>query len=170
MPAKRRGSAMVEFVLVGIPALFLTISVFEVSMIMWQYHTLAEGVAQATRYAAAHGQECSTNGNTCATSIGAVATVLHQQAIGLDTAKVNVTFVSPNGTNGPYTLADCISPGAINTTTFPPANSGGAPGSLITISVTYAIPNPLFIFWTGSAPMSAHTYTLGATSTQEILF
>jgi Flp pilus assembly protein TadG len=168
MAAKRRGSAMLEFVLVGIPALFVALSVFEVSMIMWQYHTLAEAVAQGTRYAAAHGQGCSANGNTCSTTIGTVAGVVGRQALGLDPARINITLVSPAGSNGPQTVAFYTSP--MNATAFPPVGATGAPGGLITISVTYAIQNPLFLFWTGLAPMNPHTYTLGATSTQEILF
>jgi Flp pilus assembly protein TadG len=36
----RRGSSILEFVLVGIPIIFVLISLFEISRGMWTYHTM----------------------------------------------------------------------------------------------------------------------------------
>lgn len=169
MTARQKGSAMLEFALVGIPVIFLIIAVFEVSMIMWQYHTLAEAVAQATRYAAAHGQSCYTSPNSCGITVYNVATAIENQAVGLLPARITITLSTSSDSYGPFTVESCISPSP-DTTDFPPNDSSAAAGNPITISATYAIANPLYFFWTGAGKLSAPAYTLGATSTQEILF
>src|SRR5580698_805116 len=168
MTARRKGSAMLEFALVGIPTIFLIIAVFEVSMIMWQYHSLAEAVAQAARYAAAHGQSCHTSPNTCGITVYDVATAMENQAVGLLPARITITLSTSSDSYGPFTVESRISP-SHDTTAFPPNDSSAAAGSPITIAATYAITNPLYLFWTGTGTLSAPAYTLGATSTQEIL-
>jgi hypothetical protein len=45
---RQRGSAMIEFTLVGIPMIFLLISIFEISRAMWNYHTLAFAIREGT--------------------------------------------------------------------------------------------------------------------------
>ncbi len=70
---KRLGQALAEFTFVGIPIIFILISVFEVSRGMWMYHTLAYAVKNGTRYASVHGINCvgtSFNANSCAVSMG----------------------------------------------------------------------------------------------------
>ena len=58
--SKRRGQALVEFTFVGIPMIFILISVFEMSRGMWIYHTLTYAVKEGTRVAMVHGQDCVT--------------------------------------------------------------------------------------------------------------
>ena len=49
---RRRGSALLEFTLVGIPILFLSTSVISASLDMWQFHNLAYGTQMTARYVA----------------------------------------------------------------------------------------------------------------------
>ncbi len=172
MPRGRRGSAMVEFALLGVPTLFLTVSVFEISMTMWQYHTLAEAAAQGARYAATHGSDCSQNGNTCTTTAKQVASVIANSAVGVDPTKVTVTLTPQTGSAiGPYTLSDCETADANApncTNNFPPTSL--APPSTITVRMTYAVSNPFVLFWPGAGKVADKGMTLGAISTEELLF
>lgn len=62
---RRGGNAMIEFVLVGIPLIFVLISIFEMARGMWLYHTLAYSVKEGVRYTIVHGQNCATAPNSC---------------------------------------------------------------------------------------------------------
>jgi hypothetical protein len=165
---------MLEYVLYGIPALFLTLSVFQGSVTMWQYHTLAEAAATGARYAVTHGSDCSQNGNTCTTTAKQVAAVIQSAAVGLDSTKVNLTLTPQSGTAiGPYFLSDCVA-GNSNasgcTGNFPPSGTNGAPPNTITVKMTYLANNPFVMFWPGAGSMMQKGVTLGAVSTQEIMF
>ena len=158
-----------EFVLVGIPTVFLVLSVFEISMIMWQYHTLAEAVARVARYAAANGETCYGSGYSCGTTVGNIATAIKDQAVGILSANLTITLTANGSQIAQGTVDSFITP-TLNTTDFPPDGANGAAGSQITIVASYPIPNPLFGYWPGGGVMAAKKYTLQATSTQEILF
>jgi hypothetical protein len=122
-----------------------------------------------TRYAAAHGQSCYTSPNSCGITIYNIATAIENQAVGLVPANINITLSTTSDSYGPFTVTSCISP-THNTTDFPPNDSSAAAGDTITISATYKVTNPLYMLWTGAGKLSTPLYTLGATSTQEILF
>src|SRR5580658_5267649 len=169
MAGARRGSSMLEFALVGIPTIFLVVSLFEISMIMWQYHTLAEVVARVARYAAVNGQTCYGSGYSCGTTVGNIATAIKNQAVGILPANLTITLTANGSQIAQGTVESFISP-TLNATDFPPDNSNGAAGSQITIVASYPIPNPLFGYWPGGGTMAEQKYTLKATSTQEILF
>ena len=101
------GQALVEFTLVGIPIIFVLISIFEVSRGMWLYHTLAYSAKVGVRYASVHGINCIgsavnpklQNPNDCAVKMGpadtqgTVAYVIRQAAVGLDPTKTTITFI-----------------------------------------------------------------------------
>ena len=55
------GSTFLEFVLVGVPVIFVMFSTFEMARGMWSYHSLAYAVREGTRYAIVHGASCSTD-------------------------------------------------------------------------------------------------------------
>ena len=96
--SKRRGQALVEFTFVGIPVIFVFISVFEIARGMWMYHTMAYAAKEGVRYASVHGYNCTKNGNTCTVNIGpvsdttSVAGVIRRAAVGLDLASTQLTF------------------------------------------------------------------------------
>ena len=85
---RQRGSAMIEFTLVGIPMIFLLISIFEMSRAMWNYHTLAFAIREGTRYAVVHGSGCSTDPrNSCQATVAQVAQRIQDAGIGLDAVR-----------------------------------------------------------------------------------
>ena len=82
-----RGASTIEMTLVGIPLMFVLISIFEISRGMWTYHTMATAVREATRYAMVHGQNCvytpPTITNNCAITVGNLATRLRDYGAGI---------------------------------------------------------------------------------------
>jgi len=162
MNRRRRGSAMLEYVLVGIPSLLLSLSVFEVSMAMWQYHTMAEASQIAARYIVTHGSTCN-----CAVNVGNIATVVQNSAVGLTPANINLTLTSSHLTVT-CAVSSCIT-GSNASTAFPPIQDSTA-GNAITVAMTYKVVNPLVMYWPGGVQMQDHSYTLGAQSLQEILY
>ena len=165
MRRSRSGTAMIEFVFLGIPVIFVTMSIIEASIAMWQFHSMAFAVAVATRYAATHGAGCSLNGNTCSITVGAVTTMLSNQGPALNTAKLNATLTTNSATKTCNPINTCLS----STTQFPSA-ADNAVGLDVKIAVTYPVFNPLAMFWPGAGTVSSPNVTLGATSKQRILF
>ena len=135
---QQRGSAMVEFVLTGIPLIFVWISVVQMSLGMWHYHTLQYAVKAAGTYIAHHGTGCSATGNTCANQIKDAASVLKAVAIGIPASEVTVTFTALKSDHTtaatPVTcqLDACVT----NTTTWPP-HQLRQPGADIKIKADY---------------------------------
>jgi Flp pilus assembly protein TadG len=158
----RRGSALIEFTLVGIPVIFLTISVFSVSIDMWEFHELPQAVEMTARYAATHGQGCA---GTCGLTVANLASYFEAQNISLLPSLVNVTFTDGTGSIDCSPLTDCES----NSTAFPNASSS-APGQDVTVYATYTLKNPVAMFWPSSPGSVWHAFTVGATSRQSILF
>lgn len=156
---------MLEFALLGVVVIFLTMSVFEGSLMMWQYHTLAEAVQVGARYISAHGVDCTENGNSCTITVGNVASYIAQQAVGLNPAVLNVTLTSASGSVPCDPLNSCNT----STTVFPPS-SDNAVGSNVKVTATYTMNNPIVMFWPGVSTKSIGSLTLGATSTQRIMF
>jgi Flp pilus assembly protein TadG len=161
----QRGSATLEAGLLGVAIIFLMLSAFEGSIIMWQYHTMAEAVQVSARYAAAHGLGCTQNGNTCSITVGQIASYIQSTGVGLDPAKLNVTLVSTNSTVTCSPLNTCTS----NGTVFPPSGDN-SPGADVKVTATYLMSNPLVMFSPGAGASKIGKVTLGATSTQRILF
>lgn len=166
--SKTRGSSMLEFTLVGIPALFLLISIFEISRGMWAYHTLTTAVNVAARYASLHGQGCSATGYTCGIAVEDVANKIAATAPGFSPNDLNVTLTSAvSGTVTCRPLSSCQT----NTTPWPPAASGeNAPGQEIVITGQYLFRSALAMVVPGSAPVSFSSVNLGASSRQVIQF
>src|SRR6266702_3995533 len=91
---QQRGSAMVEFTMAGVASIFLLISTFQLAMIMWNYHTMAFAIHEATRYVAVHGVGCTKPGNTCSVTVGTIAHEISSLGIGIPADTVNVTLTS----------------------------------------------------------------------------
>src|SRR5262249_5487382 len=79
--SKRRGVAMVEFALAGIASATLLISTVQLSIAMWNYHTLAYATHETNRYISVHGRSCTQGGNTCSINVGNIATRFKTLAI-----------------------------------------------------------------------------------------
>jgi Flp pilus assembly protein TadG len=157
----RRGDALIEFTLLGIPVIFVTISLVTVSLDMWQFHELPYAVEMTARYAATHGQGCAS---TCSVSIGNLATYFQSQNIALLPSQVNVTLTDGGGSTSCSPLTNCSS----NATVFPRA-ANNAPGSDITVYATYVLKNPIAMFWPPNEDGS-RDFTVSATSRQRITY
>lgn len=157
---------MLEFALVGIPTLFLTVSTVEVSMTMWQYHTLEECATVGARYVITHGADCASS---CTVNVGNVISKITATGVGLDPTKLSVTLVSastsPTGTT--YNPASSYTSTA---TQFPPT-ADATVGDDITVIVSYTEDNPFMMLWTGDKVANGgSSYTLAAKSRQRIVY
>ncbi len=163
---RRSGQSLLEFTLLGIPMVFITISVVYVSIAMWQFHSLAYASEMTARYVSVHGVTCAANGNTCTITVGNIATFFSTQAMALDASKVIVKMTDGSGTTTCNPLNTCNS----SSTQFPNSNSSyNSVGSDITIIATYGVKSPLAMFWPPDID-TAHDYTVGAQSRQRIMF
>jgi len=165
---RQRGSAMVEFATAGIASTFLLISTFQLAMIMWNYHTMAYAVHEATRYTAVRGINCTKPGNTCSTTVGGIATKIKTLGIGIPAGTVNVTLTTDSGAaTNCYPLSSCFT----NTTVWPPStNTDNALGKYITISASYQFQSALIFFWPGVGTQNFGRIGLPASSKQTIVF
>ena len=161
----RRGSTMIEFTLLGIPGLFICISVVMSGIDMWQFFTLSYAAAETARFASVHGATCAPPTNTCQITRAQVAAYFENQALALNTATTVLTMTDGSGAITCNPITSCPS----DTTKFP-AITNNAVGSNITVTATYPISNPLFMFWPGAGRVNPGTFTLGASSTQELLY
>jgi Flp pilus assembly protein TadG len=178
-----RGNALIEFTLVGIPIIFVLISIFEISRGMWIYHSLAYAAKSATRYASVHGKNCATAPNSCQVSIADVARTLATAAPALIPAETDVTFsmsadpgAAPNGRDVACVLNSCLSlavawPNDRSTADTPPVyKAGNAVGNSVTITIATNFRTALSLFWPGTAPVSFGLIRLSASSTDQIQF
>ena len=163
-----RGNSIVEFTMAGIPVIFLIYSTIQLGVMMWNYHTLAYAVNEGAHYAAVRGQGCSTNGNTCGTTVGTLAQQIANAAIGIPSNQVNVTLTTASGQTQPCNpLSSCFT----NTTAWPPStNNDNATGKNVTVSAKYLFPSALAMFWPSAGASHFGVFALPATSTQQILF
>jgi len=162
--------------LVGIPIIFILISIFEMSRGMWIYDTAAHAAREGVRFAIVHGFNCVPTApvtNDCGTgtpkpyTIAGVAQVIQNAGVGLDPATTTVTFTapSPGGAAVTCTLTAC----AAITSTWPPAGQN-AVGTIIQIDISTPFNSALAMFWPGAGKVSFSAVNLGATSMDAIQF
>ncbi len=169
---RRRGSTIVEFTLVGIPLIFVLISVFEMARGMWIYHTVAHAVKEGTRFAIVHGYNCSISPNSCQRTVGDVVRVVRDAGVGLDPGQLNLTLTAESST--PITCnpaSTCLG----RTDIWPPypANQPGI--STVEITATYPFESAIAMFWPGAAGpggkgMNFPRFNLPASSRETIQF
>jgi len=153
---------MLEFVLAGIPMMFVLISMFELSRGLWAYHSVGYSVREGVRYATFHGKGCLSP-NTCSVTIGQISSVIKSAGSGLDPAAVTVQFTSAVGAVSSNTLANQLA----STTVWPPAGSN-SPGQNVKISMKYPFRSFLGVLWSGSS--SNQIIYLPASSTEPIQY
>jgi hypothetical protein len=157
---------MLEFVLVGIPGLFLAISMIQMALGMWQYHTLDSALQQAGRYIAVRGRGCTENGNTCSVSVGTIAQQIGTYALGMPAQTLSVTLRPPGGAP---TICNPLSSCYANATVWPPGPYN-APGMIFTITGTFTWSPAIGMVWPGTRSSRFPTVVLGASTAQEIMF
>lgn len=164
--SRNRGSALIEFTLVGVPILFLLITTFEMSRAMWTYHTLAHAVRRGLRAAVVHGQNCGVNNNNCTWTVADVTRTIRQAGVGLDPQRLSVTLISDAGSLSCNPISSCSG----NATVWPP-NNANTPGRRVTIRAAYGFQSAMVLFWPGAGPMArTGTLNLPAESSQVIQF
>ena len=161
---------MLEFTLVGIPLMFVLISIVEVSRGMWIYHSLAYAVKEGARYTIVHGQNY-TSITGINNTIQNVCNVIVNAGPGLIPNQLSLTFTS-DSTTSTYTASSCP------TTVWPPGASvsnpnilDNEPGENITITGTYPFQSAISMFWPGKTKgMQVPTITFPAGSTEMMQF
>lgn len=178
---------MIEFTMVGIPVIFLTIAIIEMSIEAWKYESMMYAIQYAGRYAAEHGRTCgktvntptSTTTNACLIEVETVANMINAQAPSLDPSQMNVTLstqasISSTTTTSTVTC-DPLNSCFTNSAYFPNTSDNGV-GLCIAITATYPMKNPIPFMWFNSGASSgtlsgaATSWTLGATTKQTIVF
>jgi len=161
----QRGNTAIEFVMTGIPLIFMIISIVEISRGMWVYDTLAHAAESTTRDMAVRGLDCSQYVTNCGMTIGGYSKLFAVWAVGLDPGQVAVVFQTTNNTVTCNPLNTCYT----NTTAWPPS---GDNGRNLDIWVTGTMPfnSAIGMFAFGSAPVTFGSFTLSAKSHQQILF
>jgi hypothetical protein len=165
---RRRGSVMIEFVLVGIAGMTLMVSTVQLGLVMWNYHTLAEAVHETNRFIASHGRSCAVGGNSCTITVGDIATKLKGLAVGIPDTSINMTLTSQSG----VTLScNPLSSFESNGTQWPPvADFDNSPGAYTTISANLAIQSSIISLWYGTTGQRINSVHLTSTSSIPIVF
>lgn len=168
MRNRRRGSTLLEFTLTGLPVMFLSLSVVECGLSMFEYNSMANAVTVAARYASNHGATCQSP-NACTIKVSDVANLIANTAWILDTSKLNVVLTANGVATNCKPLNTCQTNASPSTNQFP-ASGDNAVNMDITITATYKGTNPMPMFWPPNADVDDSGYTLGAQSRQRIQF
>jgi hypothetical protein len=162
--SRRGGNALIEFTLLGIPLMFITISIVSIGIDMWEFHCLEYTTQLTARYVTMHGRGCSQNGNTCTVTVGNVSTYFKNNALALDGAKTTLQLTDGSGTTTCNTVTACTT----TNTQFPGASYNSV-GSDVTIWASYTLRNPIAIFW---PPLNdpANDFVVAARSRQKVIF
>ncbi|MCU1336089.1 MAG: TadE family protein [Bryobacterales bacterium] len=174
---QKRGATTIEMTLVGVPLIFVMISIFEVSRGMWMYHTAAHAVKKGVRFATVHGLDCVTNlpavTNNCTVTANDIAAAIQYAGVGLplgpSSNMTTLTFSSLNGSfscplDGSDTGVDCAG-------VWPPAGAGAdKQGNSLRIIIKVPFPSALAMFWPGSTPVSFALTNLYADSADAVQF
>jgi Flp pilus assembly protein TadG len=168
---RQSGNTIVEFTLVGIPLIFVLISIFEISRGMWLYETAAHAVREGARYAAVHGNTCTSAPNVCPISTVDIATAIQNAGVGLDPTQFTVTISSGTGVSPPSIVTGKLTD-LLRSSTPPPfsLNSGSGPGEDVVIMGSYEFRSALAMFWPGGGHTSFAVVHLAATSRERIEF
>ncbi len=144
MRNKRKGTAILEFTLVGIPMIFVLISIFELARGMWMYHTTAYAVKEATRLAIVKGQGYvyarDKLGGTGVT-VGRIVAEIRQAGVGLDVDDAG-SEVKLSGGFDCKPIRVCLG----NTAQWPPGGSNRRSQPL-SIEVVVPFRSALAMFW-----------------------
>ena len=170
---QRGGSTLIEFTLVGIPLVFVLISVFELARGMWTYHMVSAAVKRGTRYAVVHGQDCTMPPNTCTVTIAQITSQIKDVGRGLLPTQFDLTFTPATGSAVSCVAGtgsdpnDCTSQ---TSTQFPPLGANGV-GTDVKISGRYPFRSIISMLWPESGKVGMFAaVNFSATSTERIQF
>jgi hypothetical protein len=168
---------LIEFTLAGIALTFIWISTAQMALGMWNYHTLQYAAKTTAAYASIHGASCTKSPNSCSVTVGDVATIFQNAALGVPMDRVVLTLTTASGavtTCNP--VSTCSSNGAWGSTWPSSANKDNAVGKDIYIRADYAFQSALALFIPGHGSVDfgssagAGAFDFPAYSHQVILF
>jgi Flp pilus assembly protein TadG len=161
---REAGSVVIEFAVIGPILILLTITLFQITLAMWNYETLAFAVREGARYLITKGQGCSYGTNFCSVTVSNVAYDIATAAVGLAPANLNVTLSSSGGTSITCNpLSSCYG----NSTAWPPSGANTENSSTVTVTGYY--PMNLF-FMPSQGVLKTSSGRLQASSQQVIQF
>jgi Flp pilus assembly protein TadG len=167
---KRNGQATIEFTLVGLPLIFILVSIASVCFGMYSLHTIQESVEQGARYVITHGSTCSTGTNSCGLTVGIIADTIASAAPGVVRSSLNVRLI-PNSGTGNQTTCNPVDTCHGNSTRWPPSSNGDdTPGKDVKIVADFTYTSPIAMFWPGVGYSRFGTLTLHAMSRQRLMF
>jgi hypothetical protein len=159
---------MLEFALAGVTSVILLINTVQLSLGMWNYHTLAYAVHEATRYASSHGRGCVTGTNSCGITVADIMRRIASNSIGLAAGALNVTLTTQSGA---VTSCSPISTCSTNSTRWPPtSNFDNTTGKKITISASYTFRHSMLMMSLGSPAQQFGSFLFPASSTEPVVF
>ncbi|HEX4749080.1 MAG TPA: TadE/TadG family type IV pilus assembly protein [Bryobacteraceae bacterium] len=148
---RERGSAMLEFLFVGIMLMMLLLIILEMCIALWSYNTLAVAVQDGALYASTKGQGCTYTGNSCRVTVSSITQDILAAGVGINPSQLNLTFHS--SASAYYADINCTASNCLsNATVWPPAKVtsgatviyGDMPSiSYIEITATYPSPVPI---------------------------
>lgn len=175
----RRGNAIVEFTLVGIPMIFVLVSIFEIARGMWVYDSLAHAVREGTRFAIVNGRGCAKIPG-CPVTIADVVQRIRETGVGLSPDQLEVTLraIGPSA-GGPVVLGTvtcsplraCLSRSVQPGDRWPPDNANRPKVNAVAIQGTFPFRSAIAMFWPGAGRgMTFGTVRLPASSMEVIQF
>jgi Flp pilus assembly protein TadG len=167
---KQRGNASVEFALVGIPLMCVTISIVQMGIAMWRYHTIQYATKEAAVYVSHKGQTYLDAGGT-SIKIKDVATILKNQAIGMPPATLNATFVAYKSTTDYQTVTCRLDSCLTNTTTWPPSGYNTPNLASISVRADFTTKTSFLMIAPGWRPVQfSNSYVMPGYARQMVLF
>jgi Flp pilus assembly protein TadG len=157
------GSSVLEFTLTSIPIMFVMIGIVQMSIAMWNYHTLNEAVKVTARTAAVRGADCAST--ACAMTVGGITQMINTRGIGLSSSSLDVTLTDGDGSLTCNPVSTCTS-----SSTVWPRSGGNSVGQVISISATYPFSGPLAMFAPGAGHSAFAPLTFSAISQQVIAY
>jgi len=165
---RQRGSAMLEFVLCGIPMIFIWIGIIQMAIGMWHYVVMVHAVKTAGNYIAHHGSFYIASGNS-AKRIQDVANVLSSAAIGVPASKISMTWTATPEVGSTTTRTCILSACKTEATTWPPT-AASFPGSVVTVKADFVYKSALAMFVPGKGAVKFKAPNLGGYTRQVVLF
>lgn len=167
---RQRGSIMLEFIFAGIAAVGLMITTVQISIAMWNYHTLAYAVHETNRFIVVHGHDCILYGNTCSISVADVAHKFSSNAIGLPDGTVNLTLTPDPASGSSAVSCNPVNSCYASTTTSWPPFAGSMQGSSTTVAASYTFGSAIVGMWYRTPGTRIGSVTITSSSQLPMIF
>lgn len=158
---------MLEFALVGVLMIFVWISIVQMAIGMWCYHSLQYAIKAAGAYTTVHGSDCTS----CRLQIKDAAQTIQSYAPGITPKQLTLWFntvASDHMTT--TTVAQCTLDQCLTSSLAWPPNGSDSPGQEISIKGEYLFKSALSMFAPGGGTVTFGAVYLPAYTHQIIAF